>query len=741
MTLVYLSVAWACGICLAHFLWLQGVLNCASPAWPVALLGGLVASLALMLRRCAAVSRAAILLLFLLLGLARYQVQPFAACPAPDDLAYYNDRAANATIEGVIAAYPDLRDVTAQYEVQVESLTVEGTPRAVRGRLLIQAARQPAYHYGDRIRVAGRLETPPLLDDFDYRAYLAQRDIHSVMWRPRVALLAEGEVASGHHSPVRAALYRVREAGSALLNRLLPEPAAALANGILLGIESGIPADLDDAFQRTGASHIIVISGSNMALFAGLFMTILSRWLGKRRAAWPALTLIVLYVLLAGDGPAAQRAGLMSGLFILATYLGRHTTAYVSLCTAGLAMTAVNPLVLWDTGFRLSFLATLGMILFTRPLKRPLAAFLARRLPAAAIKPVLDLLNSALVITLAAQALTLPLILAVFGRLSLISPLTNLLILPVQPIIMTGGLLTLLGGFLWEPLGRVLAVVPWLFLSYTTAVVRWTASVPVAAVEVGPLVRSLAALPYAGLALYAAGRLLHDHGVRVRLSRRTVAWTFGLLAPPMLLAGVLSGLPDGRLHVRYLAAGAAEATLIITPTGQRAWVWDGRGDCAELTRLAGGRVDIALGADAGALWPKARSVTAADLPPGGTIRLADDVTLTRLDAGDEWALRLVYREFSTLLLAGLTQDVQVALAQQHSPVELRVTVLKTPIAGSGAWPIVEFLALAAPQTVLWPEGTTYPPDVDAWLGAHSAVRVPAAGVVEVVSDGARYWME
>ncbi len=741
MTLIYLSAAWACGICLAHLLWSQGALNCASPAWPAALLAGLMAGLAITMRRRPSARRAACLLLFLLLGLARYQAQPFAACAGPEDIAYYNDRESYATIEGVIAAYPDLRDVTAQYEVRVERLTVDGDLRAAGGRLLVQTARLPAYHYGDRLRVTGRLETPPLLDGFDYRAYLAQRDIHSVMWRARVALLAEGSLAQGQRQDVRATIYRVRKEGSALLNRLLPEPAAALANGILLGIESGIPADLDEAFQRTGASHIIVISGSNMALFAGLFMTLLSRWVGKRRAAWPALILIGLYVLLAGDGPAAQRAGLMSGLYILATYLGRHSTAYVSLCTAGLAMTVVNPLALWDTGFRLSFLATLGMILFTRPLSRSLAAFLARRLPSAALKPAFDLLNAALVVTLAAQALTLPLIVAVFGRLSLISPITNFLILPVQPVIMTSGLLTLLGGFLWEPLGRVLAVVPWLFLSYTTAVVRWTAAVPLAAVEVGLLGRSLAALPYAGLALYAAGRLLHDHGWQIHWSRRTAAWAFGLAAPPILLIGVLAGLPDGRLHVRYLAAGDAEAALIVTPGGQRVWVWDGRGDDASLAPLAGRRVDVAVGPDAAALWPDAQPVTPEDLPPGGLLRLADGVTLARLNTGDAWALRLTYRDFTILLPARLDAAAQAALAQQLSPAEVRVTVVKAPGAGTGAGPSVEFLALAAPQTVLWPEGTVYPPDVQAWLTAHGAVRVAGEGVVEVISDGARYWVE
>lgn len=736
MTLVYLSIAWACGIWLAHLFWSQGALSCAVPAWPFLLVGGAVAGCAVALRSRPQAARAAVLLVFLLLGVARYQSQPFAACPTPTDLAFYNDRLRGVTVEGVVAAYPDLRDVTAQYELVAERITVDGVTRAIRGRVLVQEPRFPAYRYGDRLRVTGRLETPPQLDDFDYAAYLAQRGIHSLLRRGEITLLAAGQ---GH--PLRAALYRVRSDASALLNRLLPEPAASLANGILLGIESNIPKELDDAFVRTGVSHIIVISGSNMALFAGLFMAALSRWIGKRRAAPLALLLVVLYVLLAGDGPAAQRAGLMSGLFILATYLGRHSTAYVSLCAAGLAMTAVNPLTLWDTGFRLSFLATLGMILFTRPLTRALHACLARWLPAASLKPGLGLLNSAVVVTLAAQALTLPLIVAVFGRLSLVSLIANALVLPVQPFVMTGGLAALLGGALWEPLGRVLAVMPWLGLSYTVAVVRGLAAIPFASIEIGQAGRMLALLPYLGLLAYGAARLLRSRGWRMRPSRRVAAWTMGLLAPVALLVGALAARPDGRLHVRYVMAGESEAALIVTPGGQRVWVWDGQGDTVRLARATGGRVDVAIGPDATALWPEATPVDPRDMPPGATIRLDHDVTLTRLDAGDAWALRLAYRDFSVLLPAPLAPDAQTALAANTPVNSLHSTVLKAPVAGTGAWPTVEFLTLVAAQTVFWPEETTYPPDVEAWLKDTGAVRVPAAGIVEVTTDGARYQVE
>ncbi len=490
MTLVYLTVAWIGGILLARLLWSQGVIGCTTPSWPFALSAGLVALAAVLLRRRPQERMAAVVLLFCILGAWRYQAHPYAACPTADDLAFYNGdekRAVWAAVEGVVAAYPDVRDVQTQYRLRVDTLTVGEQTHSVTGDLLVQASRFPAHAYGDRLRVTGQLQTPPRLDDFDYEAYLAQRGIHSLMRRARVERLAEGQ-----GNPFWALLYGLKAHGSALLSRVLPEPAAALANGMLLGIESGIPDDVNEAFKATGTSHVIVISGSNIALLSAIFMAGLSRLLGKRRAVWPAVIGISLYVLLVGADAAALRAGVMGVLFVIAIYLGRQSTAYVSLCASALFMTLWNPLTLWDIGFQLSFMATLGLILFTPTIGTRFEQLLNRGLAQEQTRRVMGVLNDALIVTLAAQVTTLPVIVYYFGRVSLISLVTNFLILPAQPPIMTGGMATLAAGLAWEPLGRGLALIPWLFLTYTTAVVRLTAGVPFASAETGALGRGLA---------------------------------------------------------------------------------------------------------------------------------------------------------------------------------------------------------------------------------------------------------
>ncbi|MCX7707630.1 MAG: DUF4131 domain-containing protein, partial [Anaerolineae bacterium] len=231
MLLVYLTIAWAGGILLAQGLWQAGLLGCSVPAWPWAvpaagsLMAGLVA------RKSPHRRLMALILLFLLLAGWRYHAHALAACPTPAHLAYYNGdeaRPARVTVEGVVIGYPDVRDVQTYYRLRAEKLTLAGRTYAVHGDVLVQARRFPEYSYGDRLRATGNLQTPPVLDDFDYRAYLARRGIYSLMRRGRLEKVGEGEGQFFWQL-----LFRLKARGSALLNRVLPEPAAALANGML----------------------------------------------------------------------------------------------------------------------------------------------------------------------------------------------------------------------------------------------------------------------------------------------------------------------------------------------------------------------------------------------------------------------------------------------------------------------------------------------------------------------------
>ena len=602
MTLVYLAVAWAAGIWLARAAWAAGWLGCAAP--PVWLWGLLLVLPAAILwvqwrgQRPYRPRLAVACLLFLLLGAGRYHLSPFTPCWNAGNLAFYNGSLQAptwATVTGIVQRPPETRDTRLRIRVEAESLaTGKQAAHPAHGAALFTVDRTVAVRTGDRIRVHGRLEAPPVLTGFDYRAYLAQRGVHSMVQQPEVTVLQHDAGSWFWRS-----LYRLSAAGQTAIARLLPEPEAGLLTGILLGVETGIAPDLYDRFNRTGTSHIIVISGFNITIIAAIMTAAFGRLLGKRRAFWPVVLGIALYVLLVGADAAVLRAGLMGVLVVWASYLNRRSTAAVSLFAAGLAMTVFNPLTLWDVGFQLSFMATLSLILFATPMTRRFEATAQRRLPAGLARGLVPLLNDALIVTLAATVLTLPLIVYYFGRMSLVSPLTNLLVLPVQPPVMIwGGLATITGAAaqalpalepaLW-PLARGLALVPWLCLHWTVLVVNALAALPFASLDAR---LGLAGLwGYFGLIGYLMLGERAQPGVlrRVRqaLRRQLVASRLSTASAGVLLAAAgvtffaLQSQPDGRLHVHFLGLTRGEAVLIVTPDGQQVLV-DGGASPTEL---------------------------------------------------------------------------------------------------------------------------------------------------------------
>ncbi len=626
--LVYLGLAYALGVALGHGLWQAGLLGCGPPAasWLLPLVG----ILPLLFWQGRGPSRSVPPLrwpraagfepptpgpgwgvvlacgLALLAGVLRYGTRPLFPCRLPGDLAAYNAVGQESTrvppvrLQGYVDRYPLHREGRWELVLQVERLAWGEGERAVAGRVRLLTRSPGPFEYGQPVQATGILVEPPRFPDFDYRSYLAQRGIHSLLQRARVVPLAGPPRGSGW----LRGLYAARRRGEAVLQGLLPEPHAALANGMLLGVEAGIPAGLYEQFNRTGASHVIVISGSNVAVVAGVLMALAARILGRGRALLPTLAGIGIYALAVGGDAAVVRAGLMGGLFVLATGLGRRSTALVSLVVACGTMLLLDPRTLWDVGFQLSAAATGGLILFGPRLDRAVG-LLGHRLgglwrargrgsepdPTAgmgvAFPSLFGVLREGVLLTLAANLTTLPLILHHFGRLSLVSPLTNLLIAPVQPLIMLwGGGGILLGLLGLEPLAQVLLWVPYLCLAWTVFWVQWTAALPAAALDVPRLGWPGLLLAYGGIGML----LWRPRGWRGR-PRLPGRWLQGAglavggAAAALLWMAVAQG-PDGRLHVIFLDVGQGDGILIVTPSGRQVLV-DGGSDLDRLSRELG----------------------------------------------------------------------------------------------------------------------------------------------------------
>ncbi len=786
MTLVYLVGGWLIGIAVG-----QAV----DVAWWQWALGAPLALIALpLLRRLPFWRLLAACILMAMLGAARSSASRphFTA----EDIAAYNE-GGFVTVEGVIAEAPDVRDTSINLRVHAETIVLgNGSSHRVGGVLLAQVPRLGVFRYGDTVRLRGELVTPPEGEGFSYRAYLAREGVYSLM------RYAQAEVIGPRRgNPVRAALLDFREQARQTIARLLPDPQASLLAGILLGIESGISPAVRDAFNAVSATHVIVISGSNLVIVAGLMQSLARRLVGHHVAV-AAITIagVLFYTAFVGGDPAVTRAAIMTTLGLVAAELGRQTYGLASLSFAALVMTAIHPPVLGDVSFQLSFLATLGLILYVEPLQNLLFAGLTHLLSKRRAKQILALLSDALVVTLAAQISTTPLMAYTFGRLSLLALPTNFLIIPAQtPLIALGGL-AVLAALIWWPLGQVLAWGSWLFLSWTLGVVRLFASLPYASLEVQGIPAGVIWGIYGALFGLTAV-MLQPQTQRARLGEwLRQALPLKLLALSgigiaVLLFSAAWAFPDGRLHVTFVELDAGSATLIETPSGRQILIdaggggrrlsaalgdalpfWDRQIDLLVITlpthanmdglptvlgRYRFGAVMANGSAGSQSLQPLWELISAQGSPmvvaqPGMRIRVGDGVTLTVLggsstgpsnpdSTGIPLSLLIDYGSARILLAGDLKAGDEAALLATGVP--LNAQVLLAPRGGHRDSNSETFLAAVSPQVAVLAVPSASRTDLPhaealARLEAIGATiyRTDKVGTVELISDGERWWV-
>ena len=352
-------------------------------------------------------------------------------------------------------------------------LVGDASQRTTGLRVAATLPRYPEIAPNDRVVVGGRLETLPA-DDGGYGSYLRRIGVAATV-RARTL-----ERLGGDGSPA-GVVEGLRRASGDALTRSLPEPEAGLAAGILIGLRDRVDRDLAAAFTTAGVSHIVAISGWNIAIVAAMVAALLRRRLGRRGRSVATLVAIVAYTIAAGASPSVVRAAVMAAVALVARESGRAGAAVVALGWAVALLLLADPGTVADPGFQLSVLATAGLIAWATPITDRLRRWRGGRLP--------GWLAESLGISFAAEAATLPVVLAGFGRLAILAPVVNLVVVPLVPPAMAAGTLALVGGWLAQigvpPLAATLLGLPgWLVLAALVSVVRFAASVPLASVTI-----------------------------------------------------------------------------------------------------------------------------------------------------------------------------------------------------------------------------------------------------------------
>jgi competence protein ComEC len=491
-------------------------------------------------------------------------------------LSLFNGR--SVEVQGIVEATPELNNNAARLELSARAVTVDGKTQKTSGSLLVFVPLYPEYHYGDILKIQGKLSVPPDFQDFDYQAYLAGKGIFSIMQYPAVKMLKEGE--SG--KPL-AWIYSFRLRLARSLSAALPEPQAGLAQGILLGIRSHIPDTLKNNLSVSGTTHLLAISGMNLTIIAGVLIT-LGLWFFGRRYyiyVWLALIMIWFYSLLTGMQPPVIRSAIMASLFLLAELLGRQKNLLAALVFSAAIMAAVTPRVLWNVSFQLSFLAMIGLVFLAPPLqdaaKKGIVRVMGENNPYSSL---VGLVSDSLCISLGAIIGVWPVIVYYFGTISIIAPLSTLLVAPVlSPIIGTAAL-TALAGLVSPPAAQVIGWTAWVFLSYMLWMVNACAGPALASFNSVPINGAVVWTYYSLMALIIrfrrnlnkSGDLLKT-GLRIlkTASDKTLNRLFSLpkkvVLIPLLLIALIAAtgaatIPDKELHVYILDVGEGDAILV-----------------------------------------------------------------------------------------------------------------------------------------------------------------------------------
>lgn len=431
----------------------------------------------------------------------------------------WQERSSAAVILEGISDEPDVRGASVRVRLRdvMDTKTGERLPGLAQATLRGETRVQE----NDRLRVAGRMTVPETRDadrgSFDAFRYFSRFGVYGLLQYPNVQIIEPG---------TPTALTRLRQLLHERIQRALPEPSAGLLSAILLSYDRDLASDLRDAFAGSGLSHLIAISGSHIAvLAAAVFFGATAMGFRRGTAAGVTLALSVIFLALVDAPASGVRALLMAATVFWAYAAGRRLQGFRALLLAAALMTAANPrILLGDVGFQLSALAMWGLLVLYPVLAEP---FRNRR-------DVLGI-RTILLLTLAAEIATAPLVAYAFGRVSIVGLLTNIAAVPLFPLLLVAALMaaTLGGVAALQPVLSLLAGgVSELFI----ALARISAGTPGAQIMLDPF------SPAVLFALYAA---LFAFPILVTIRKRAALVP---VAVPQIPAQRNAGMPTSTMR-------------------------------------------------------------------------------------------------------------------------------------------------------------------------------------------------
>lgn len=395
-------------------------------------------------------------------------------------------------ITGRIIDDPEINEDTGKSYITIEvdrivyNTSGAGQELEVKGliKVTIQAVLPEGnFNYGDEIRIKGDLykpREPSNPGEFDYRSYLANKKIFALCFvNSGKNHYMEKVKPDNFKNPFLSFAYKIKHYIVGIIYRTMPKKngntiwsqslvQGNLLEGVLLGNRI-LPKEYADMFRDTGTMHILAVSGFNVSFVVFIFFTVLRAfYVPKKISAIISIIFIILFAAITGFTPSVVRASIMAIVVLLAMIIERDTDIFNTIAFSALIILIIAPLDLFDIGFQLSYVATIGIVYLT-PFIIEKLYFLPK------------FISGSIGISIGAQLAIVPLLVTYFNRLSIVSILTNIIIVPLVGLSTVLGFLTFFVSFIL-PLAGFVGMINWFFLTLLLEIISFFSKIPYASI-------------------------------------------------------------------------------------------------------------------------------------------------------------------------------------------------------------------------------------------------------------------
>jgi competence protein ComEC len=457
------------------------------------------------------------------------------------------------TVVGYIDSEPDIKDNKISYIINSNKVIHNGKPLYISGKVLMTISKENTeyiFDYGKNIEVTGTLIIPQSRRNpggFDYKRFLAKDGVSATIYAKSISV--EKSSVKNESSLISFGVNLKNKIVS-VINKSLPKKQAGLLNAMLIGVRENLDNDVKEAFSDSGLTHIMAVSGMNVAFIVFPLSFILKKLHFKRiKANIVIIISLIIFIFVTGFTPSVLRAVIMAIIILLGQIIMRDSDVASSVALSALLLLMFNPYFLFDIGFQLSYLATISIILFYKNIRD---FFEKRKIPC--------IISDVLSVTIAAQIGVVMIIVFYYNKISLVSIVSNLLVVPLVGTVTILGFSMAVLGQISIQISQILGCVNYLLLSFILSITQIVANLPFAVIKVATPNLFLILLYYIFLlTIYFKNKLVK---CKIKLK-----YYFLILITVSAVTIVTNFIPKS-MEVIFIDVGEGDSTLIRTSSGR-----------------------------------------------------------------------------------------------------------------------------------------------------------------------------